>query len=331
MKSLPTALATSLAAALLWAPALRAQDTPPPQEAGTPDPSTIPVKDNTLATDDDSVLKMVIAAKEGALAEAIADVQVAVYDLPTGELVAKGRTDEYGFLTVRVPFEGAYRLETCNPNYLTASATVNDCGSDGEPTLMCVKGFGFFTYDDALAERPADHILKADFYLDPLRVGEVIDLDNIFYDFDEATLRPESKTELDQLVRALEQLPGLDIELRSHTDSRGSDEYNRDLSQRRAESVVEYLIAEGIARDRFTARGFGESRLVNECDDGVECTEAEHQENRRTEFEVTSYDAVACDALPEIRTMSDRAALPAGSGDTNGDSDDDDDDRGERR
>lgn len=272
---------------------------------GTPDPSEIPVKDDRLATGDDEILKLVLAAREGAAEAAIADVRIAVYDLPTGELVGKGRTDEHGFLTVRVPFTGAYRLETCNPNYLTTTARVNDCGSDGEPTLMCVEGFDFFTYDDALdSVATEDHILKADFYLEPLAVGEVVDLDRIFYDFDEATLRPESREELDGLVRALEQLPGLEIQLRSHTDARGSDAYNVDLSQRRAESVVDYLVDAGIDSARFSARGFGESRLLNECDDGVECTEEQHQRNRRTEFEVTAYEPVACGELPAVSVVT---------------------------
>ena len=290
-------LLSALAIALLGGPLL-AQDEP--IAPGTPDPSRIPVKDNTLATPDDAILKLVLSTKEKLLGAAIGDIQLAVYDVPTGKLVAKGRTDQYGFATLRVPFEGAYRVETCNPRYLSTQATINDCGSDGEPTLMCVKGFDFFTYDDALADRPADHILKANFVLDELKVGEVIDLDNIYYDFDEATLRPESKQELNKLVRALEMLPGLNIQLRSHTDSRGTDDYNRDLSQRRAESVVEYLIAEGIARERFSAKGFGESRLINECDDGVECTEEMHQENRRTEFEVTAYVPQDCEELPAV-------------------------------
>lgn len=279
-----------------------AQDTP--LAPGTADKSTIPVKDNELTTDDDDILKLVLSTKDKKERTAIGEIQVAVYDVPTGKLVAKARTDQYGFATLRVPFTGAYRVETCNPRYLSTLATVNDCGSDGEPTLMCVKGFDFFTYDDALATRPSDHILKADLLMDPLEVGEIIDLDRIFYDFDKATLRPESKEELDQLVYALETLPGLNIQLRSHTDSRGSDSYNKDLSQRRAESVVDYLIAEGIARDRFTAMGFGESRLLNECADGVECTEEQHQKNRRTEFEVTAYEPKPCDELPDVTVMA---------------------------
>ena len=83
--------------------------------------------------------------------------------------------------------------------------------------------------------------------------------------------------------------PTLEIELASHTDSRGTDKYNQDLSQRRAQSVVDYLVSRGIARDRMVAKGYGESRLINKCADGVSCSEAEHQQNRRTEFTITSF------------------------------------------
>ena len=82
-------------------------------------------------------------------------------------------------------------------------------------------------------------------------------IDNIFYDFDKATLRPESKEALDQLVKLLEENPNVTIELSAHTDYRGSAEYNKRLSQRRAESVIRYLIEHGIAADRLTPVGYG--------------------------------------------------------------------------
>ena len=85
-------------------------------------------------------------------------------------------------------------------------------------------------------------------------------IENIFYDFNKATLRPESATALDELVRLLNENPNVTIELSAHTDCRGSDEYNERLSQRRAESVVSYLIAHGIAADRLTPKGYGEGK-----------------------------------------------------------------------
>ncbi len=81
--------------------------------------------------------------------------------------------------------------------------------------------------------------------------------------------------------------PTIWIELGSHTDSRGNDQYNQSLSQRRANAAVQYIIGKGIDKSRITAKGYGESRLVNGCSNGVSCSVADHQLNRRTEFTIT--------------------------------------------
>ena len=78
------------------------------------------------------------------------------------------------------------------------------------------------------------------------------------------------------------------VEINSHTDSRASDDFNLDLSQRRAQSVVDYLVSKGIRRERLIPHGLGESELVNKCANGIDCTEEEHAKNRRTEFRVRS-------------------------------------------
>lgn len=114
-------------------------------------------------------------------------------------------------------------------------------------------------------------------------------LKNIHYDFDKSNIRNDAAIILDNVVSVLKQNPTLKIELSSHTDSRGNDNYNMALSQRRAESAVEYLVSRGISRDRLVAKGYGESRLVNDCGNGVDCSEAQHQENRRTEIKVLNY------------------------------------------
>ena len=80
--------------------------------------------------------------------------------------------------------------------------------------------------------------------------------------------------------------PNLRVEIMSHTDSRGNDDYNMSLSQQRAQSVVNYLVNKGISRDRLVAKGFGETRLKNKCSNGVSCSDDQHQENRRTEFRI---------------------------------------------
>jgi len=120
--------------------------------------------------------------------------------------------------------------------------------------------------------------------LDEIPIEEAVDLDLILYDTDKWDLRPASKRELDKLVRFLAQRPTLRVELSSHTDSRNSHEYNALLSQRRAQACVDYIVSKGIPSDRIVARGYGETRLVNRCADGVECTEEQHQQNRRTEL-----------------------------------------------
>jgi outer membrane protein OmpA-like peptidoglycan-associated protein len=122
--------------------------------------------------------------------------------------------------------------------------------------------------------------------LQRISVGEVIKLENIYYDFDKYNIRSDAAKELDRFVSFMQKYPGLVVELRSHTDCRGSDTYNMWLSQKRAESAVAYVIAHGIGKKRITARGFGESMPINQCINRIPCTEEEHQLNRRTEFVV---------------------------------------------
>jgi len=109
----------------------------------------------------------------------------------------------------------------------------------------------------------------------------------IFYDLNSAKITPASERIIDEyLLKLMRDKPGLRIELMSHTDSRGDDAYNMALSQQRAQSVVNYLVNKGIARNRLVATGYGETRLKNRCANGVQCSEEEHQQNRRTEFRI---------------------------------------------
>lgn len=115
------------------------------------------------------------------------------------------------------------------------------------------------------------------------------ELKNILYDFDKSDIRPDAAIILDNVVAILKQNPSLQIELSSHTDSRGNDAYNLKLSQRRADAAVAYLVANGIAKDRLVAIGYGETRLKNNCGNDVHCSEEQHQENRRTEIKVLDF------------------------------------------
>ena len=164
--------------------------------------------------------------------------------------------------------------------YELPAAQVYMVGNDGTNLKLSVRGDGSFTqeikpgvdyvilatckgflnHQEQLhvegSKASEEHVLQF-----PLaNISAPVLIENIFYDFNKATLRPESATALDELVRLLNENPNVTIELSAHTDCRGSDEYNERLSQRRAESVVNYLIQHGIASDRLTPKGYGEGR-----------------------------------------------------------------------
>ena len=128
--------------------------------------------------------------------------------------------------------------------------------------------------------------IEQSLYLTPIVIDRPIRIENIYYDFDKANIRKDAAVELDKLVAIMRENPTIWIELGSHTDSRGNDQYNQWLSQRRANSAVQYIIDRGIEKSRITARGYGESVPVNRCTNGVKCSEADHQLNRRTEFRI---------------------------------------------
>jgi outer membrane protein OmpA-like peptidoglycan-associated protein len=111
-------------------------------------------------------------------------------------------------------------------------------------------------------------------------------LENIYYDLDKADIRPDAALVLDSLVQIMQDNPDIYIELGSHTDSRADDEYNLNLSRRRAQSAVRYIISKGIDPNRITAKGYGETQLLIKNAK----TEEEHQKNRRTEFKVLRYN-----------------------------------------
>ncbi|MBL1280512.1 MAG: OmpA family protein [Fluviicola sp.] len=130
-----------------------------------------------------------------------------------------------------------------------------------------------------------DKIIDIELALNPIKKGQKFKLENIFYDLNKSTLREESMASLDKLsIFLLDN--DLKIELSAHTDSRGSSSYNQRLSQRRAQSCVDYLKKKGVLSKNMRAKGYGEYKLVNRCKNGVKCSEEEHQENRRTEVKI---------------------------------------------
>jgi len=110
----------------------------------------------------------------------------------------------------------------------------------------------------------------------------------IYFDLDKSDIRPDAAIDLAKIVDVMKQYPNMKVDVRSHTDSRQTHKYNEKLSDRRAKSTIAWMIQDGIAKERVTGKGYGETQLVNKCADGVECSEQEHQLNRRSEFIITA-------------------------------------------
>lgn len=123
--------------------------------------------------------------------------------------------------------------------------------------------------------------------LEEAKVGKSIEI-NILYDLGKWNIREDAAVELNDMIQFLKDNPTVEIELGSHTDARGSARSNQILSQKRAESAVQYMVERGIAKERIQAKGYGETRLKNRCADGVQCSEEEHQANRRSEVTIVA-------------------------------------------
>lgn len=129
-----------------------------------------------------------------------------------------------------------------------------------------------------------DSVIRKSFLIDKKAPGTDLGPFLILYNFDKYDLRPDAIVILNKVVDVMNQNPEIKVELGSHTDSRGNDAYNQKLSQKRAESAAAYISKRITDSSRITYKGYGESKLKNKCDDGVKCSEADHQVNRRTEF-----------------------------------------------
>ncbi|GAA4444951.1 OmpA family protein [Pontibacter saemangeumensis] len=140
----------------------------------------------------------------------------------------------------------------------------------------------------AVAQIPATapDTVEVALLFDKNELEKAIVLENIYYDLDKWDIRPDAARELDKLASLLQSNPKVAMELSAHTDSRESQNYNQVLSEKRAQAAVDYIVSKGIDKSRLTAKGYGKTKLVNKCGDNVQCSEAEHQLNRRTEFKI---------------------------------------------
>lgn len=118
-------------------------------------------------------------------------------------------------------------------------------------------------------------------------ISQLYGIHSIYYNVNKSDIRPDAAEELDKVIYFLNDNPQINLELGAHTDARSTKVYNQKLSQARAESAVNYILAKGISPTRIKPKGYGESQLLNGCVDGVDCPEEMHQQNRRTEFRIT--------------------------------------------
>lgn len=119
-------------------------------------------------------------------------------------------------------------------------------------------------------------------------LARTFDIVTIYFDLDKANIRPEAAFQLEKILAVMLEYPTMTVDVRSHTDSRQSHAYNQKLSDRRAKSTIEWLVKNGVERSRLSGKGYGETQLVNECADGVPCSEEQHQLNRRSQFIIKS-------------------------------------------
>ncbi|WP_164122000.1 MULTISPECIES: OmpA family protein [Sphingobacterium] len=209
-------------------------------------------------------IELITIVKDKKTGEILEQSIVMLYDQKN--VVARGSTDINGTINFDLDKGLAYKVYGEKPGYMADSILVNAVFPKQDTTIRVT-----------LNLQPVN------------KVGEKFVLENIYYDFDKHNIRPDAALILDKLVATMRNNPTLKIELSSHTDSRGSDSYNMKLSQKRAQSAVDYIVSKGIERDRMVVKGYGETRLVNKCSNGVKCTPEEHQANRRTEVEVIAY------------------------------------------
>lgn len=173
-------------------------------------------------------------------------------------------SDTTGNFKFQLPEAGVYKLYSKKDNFFSQIEEITASNYNRDKSLF----------------------VKLEICAEETDCDKAINLKNILFDLDKFVIREDAKKELNKLVRFMQDNPLVKVELGSHTDSRGSAKYNQSLSQKRANASVAYIVSEGIDKSRITGNGYGESKLLNECADSVQCSEAQHQLNRRTEFKV---------------------------------------------
>ncbi len=203
----------------------------------------------------------------------VANAEISIRNQATGK-TEKVRTDAKGFYSVCLPSDYIYDLTVTAPGRQFSGQKIDL--KDG-------------TFDPSVSFSAVENAPAVSLTAEPIRTGSVIVLENLYYDFNKSAIRRGEARELEGLADIMRENPTMTIDLVAHTDSRGTAKYNMELSMRRAQSAKEFLVLRGIADNRINAFGYGENQLRNRCADGVDCSDAEHEFNRRTEVKVTAY------------------------------------------
>src|ERR1035437_6359788 len=254
--------------------------------------SLLQVEDSELLVDLKGVL---FADKEGK--NRLANSTIKLVDV-SGKVVRTSQTDALGnFKFVNLPADQHYlvRLIEDDPMFNLKDVFLADTKGTIVATLKLKTG-KFFRYEFL----PVDELAISTIYFDDpwLKVAQMQSeakkdsmksmtiIENVYYDYGKWDLLPQAVITLNKVINVMKANPGVTIEVLSHTDSRGNSDFNLELSQKRAQTAVDYIISKGVDKKRLVAIGKGETRLANKCKDGVDCTEEEHAQNRRTEFKV---------------------------------------------
>lgn len=214
----------------------------------------------------------------------IQDAEILITNLSTGE-VRSLRSKSDGSYSTTLLCANDYKFSVTKPDYLKNEDDFHKneilCRSD----KSIIKDFHLTPYKINDKRKQLSAALLGN-ESEKFEAGRSFEVKDIYYDYNKFAIRKDAAKVLDKLVDLLKEFPEMEIELSSHTDSRGRDSYNQKLSQQRADSAVKYLIQKGIQASRLRAAGYGESLLKNNCEDGVNCSEDEHQINRRTEIKI---------------------------------------------
>jgi outer membrane protein OmpA-like peptidoglycan-associated protein len=181
---------------------------------------------------------------------------------PTGTVIS----DDKGNYTFSIECGKTYNVRAEKEAYTTKEESVTIADEDGKTKL-----------DIALEKEQCKVTIGDD-------LGKCFGIKNIYFDFDKSNICVEAAIDLEKILNVMNQYPKIKLNIRSHTDSRGSFKYNESLPDRRAQSTIAWLIVNGVDKGRLTAKGYGENQLINKCADNFECTEEERQLNRRSEF-----------------------------------------------